>query len=114
MYKNPTQTVINVISEQRKIASSQKLTKKFIEENIFVDDVQQSRDGSFILRQGYYYTSGKTEIDFEKSIVNQFDKTLFKIEVLNRGTVWRPFKGGASTRTQSHWWVKIKLVDEPI
>jgi hypothetical protein len=114
MHKNTIQTIISVIDEQRSTGPSQKLTKKFIEENIFVDDVQQSKDGSFILRQGYFYTSGKTEIDFSKSIVNQFDKTPFKIVVLDRGTVSKPFKGGASIRSQSHWWVKIKLVDEPV
>lgn len=33
---------------------------------------------------------------------------IFRFEIIDRGNVWKDFKGGAPVERQSHWWVKVK------
>lgn len=96
--------------EVKKPATLRKMTSALLGSITFADDITNHKDGTFTLRQGYFYTNGKTEKDFEKSILSSLKKEGYSaVAVIDSGNIWKEFKGGASVKNQSHWWVKIKF-----
>lgn len=72
------------------------------------------RNNIYTFRKTYYYTNGGSPEKFAESIkqrVLELSKNRLTIEVVETGNHWAPFKGGASIRNSSHWWVKCRLVD---
>ena len=86
------------------------MTKKEIEKILTVNEVSKTKEGNFIARKGFYYKHGKTEEDLGKSIISDLMKAGIKYKIIDSGEEWRPFRGGASLRTQSHWWVKFNVI----
>lgn len=74
-----------------------------------VDDATSHGDRQFTVRRGFYYKSGKTVEHFEKEIVSQLEKEGYSVTVIDSGEIEKPFKGGASTKNSSHWWIKLKV-----
>lgn len=79
--------------------------KKFISENLFADDIQDNKDGTFTVRKSFYYRMGGDAFQWGERVQN----SLPMAEIMNVGEVDLPFKGGAPVRKQSHWWAKIKF-----
>ena len=73
------------------------------------DQVSLSK-GVWTVRTGFFYTHGVTSEKFEASIVKELEEFGILIRVLESGEVWKPFKGGASVASQSHWYVKFRVV----
>lgn len=92
--------------------SEAKTTIAQIEEiayKVDVDEVSRSSEGSFVLRKGYFYHPSADLGTWASNITLQL-KNLLGIDFveLDRGDEWKPFKGGAPLKKQSHYWVKIK------
>jgi len=90
-------------------------TKKYLQENVIVDEVSKNKAGNFIFREGFFYTHGRTANSHADSIQKQLTDLGFKnFKFVDTGEHWREFKGGASLRTQSHWYVEVKFdAEEP-
>lgn len=86
-----------------------KITAKFLNENLIVDEVSKSKDG-FIAREGFFYLHGKTAGDLRENIEKQLGALNLKFKIVDFGEKWRAYKGGASLRTQSHWFVKFEII----
>jgi hypothetical protein len=98
-----------VIDKNKKL---KKMTGPLIRLLTWADDSSTLSGGIFILRKSFYYRNGKTESDFEKDVVNNLKKEGYQVQVLDKGTIEKDFKGGAHIRNQSHWWVKVKVDTE--
>lgn len=84
---------------------------RWFKENISgADDVSFS-NGVYTFRQGYYYRSGGSSGSFAQRISDQLKSLGFKFELINHDDQWRPFKGGASLKAQSHFWAAFKIKD---
>jgi hypothetical protein len=66
-------------------------------------DTISKRNGIFTARKAYFYTYGQTEQD----AVNVIKIRIPSAKIIDTGDHWRPFKGGASIASQSHWYVKF-------
>lgn len=76
----------------------------FSDRGIFIHTLSKNKEGNYVARRQFYYTKGKTSLDFANEI------SLFPgIEILDQGEVYKPFKGGASTANSSHWYVIFKI-----
>jgi hypothetical protein len=80
-----------------------------IRDHVSADSITKHKDGTMTFRRGFFYSHGKTSWDHAESINDQLNKAAVGHKVVGHGRVDRPFKGGASTKTQSHFWVKVKL-----
>lgn len=89
-----------------------KLTRKTVVDTlvtcrVYCDQVTFSK-GVFTVRRGFYYRHGKTVQDLENVVKTAFPDVV----IIDSGEVWKPFRGGASVATQSHWFVKFMTKDE--
>ncbi len=78
-------------------------TAKHIKDSVIGIDTCSVKNGVFTARRGFFYTSGRTAEKFVACILKSFPTAI----ILDKGEVWKPFRGGASTTAQSHWFVKF-------
>ena len=83
--------------------------RKALQEWLMVDDVKKSKDGTFTIYRGFFYRHGQEVSSVEQHLMDVFPKAM----ILDSGERWEPFKGGASVRTSSHWWVKFMFPNDP-
>ena len=93
-----------------------KITKQFLEESIIgADQIVCRKDGTYLFRQGFYYTHGKTANNYAASIKKQLEELLkdlpFKVMVVDSGEIWKPFRGDASVAASSHWFVQVSITN---
>lgn len=93
-----------------------KITRKFLEENIFCDEIQRNKSQDpnkslFTFRRSFFYTHGKDEDDFAFSIDTQLSKLMNNSSyvIIEKGEKFVPFRGGDSVRKGSHWYCKIQF-----
>ena len=81
--------------------------RKSIQENVICDDVMVSRkNGCVRVFKGYFYRSHNAE-KFAQRIESACIKHNIPVRVTDCGSTWKPFRGGASVRSQSHYWVDL-------
>ena len=76
-------------------------------ENIVADSVSKRKDGTIVIRRGFFYRHGKDAEDFFLTVCKHLNKTDIKYSVKDWGEHWAAFKGGASISKQSHWYVEL-------
>jgi hypothetical protein len=79
-----------------------------IRDNITADHIEHHGDGHVTFRRSFYYRNGGDSEKHAENISNQLNKAGIKHTVVDHGEVNKPFKGSASVKSQSHWWVKVK------
>lgn len=72
------------------------------------DTVGKKKDGSFIIRRGYFYRSGLSGDKFKDEVLMALKLHGFTAEVIEWGDHWAPFKGGAPLAQSSHFYVVIR------
>ena len=87
-----------------------KLTVKKLEEllnagGVHPDMISRKRDGTFILRRGYFYRMGATPEGWAAKIGEVLKGVA---TVLESGDHWAAFSGRAPLQRQSHFWVIIQ------
>ena len=98
-------------------ATPQEATLKRLKEFVTVDDISQDKEGNFIFRDSFYYTHdrisdrvGETDEGFANKVAKDLENEGFpKFQIVGQGTHNAPFKGSASVKNSSHWWVKVKF-----
>ncbi len=78
------------------------MTVKQIKENIMADEVTYSK-GVFTARTGFFYQSGRSV----QNLIERVKEVVPNATILESGEQYRQFRGGASLRTSSHWFVKF-------
>lgn len=63
------------------------------------------KHGVFTIRKGFFYTGGYTEQMLAAAVKKAFPTAV----ILDSGSVWKAFRGGASVAQQSHWFVKFSV-----
>jgi hypothetical protein len=66
-------------------------------------DTVSHKNGVFTVRREFFYTNGYTSVKLAETIMAAIPGA----EPIDHGEVWKPFRGGESTRNSSHWWVKF-------
>lgn len=74
----------------------------------YFDEVAKRKDGTYIARRGFYYRHGQTIDTFIEYVTKTFPSAV----IVDSGEVWKAFKGGASLRNQSHWFVAFKFPEQ--
>lgn len=72
------------------------------------DSVGRRKDGSIVIRMGFYYRHGQDAESYRIAIckrLNACDGMPYSIK--DYGEHWTTFRGGASLANQSHWFVEI-------
>lgn len=83
--------------------------KKVIKKHLAGGTVGVNKAGNIVVRQGYFYTHGKTHDDLAKTVNTVLDYYRSTATIVDKGTVWKPFRGGATTANSSHWFVEVKV-----
>jgi hypothetical protein len=79
-----------------------------IRENVHADAITKRRkDGVIVLRRAFFYRHGGTAEKFADRVREAFVKYNIPAKVINSGEVWKPFRGGATVASQSHWFVEV-------
>lgn len=79
-----------------------------------VDQLSRDSEGNLVFRKGFYYTNGNSADTFADRISNKLNELNIPHTIIDRGQVWKPFKGGATIKNQSHWWVKVKVGEQGV
>jgi len=100
--------VVDYLNEDvKKTIKLSDVRKKLEEEN--VGDQITTKNGNILVRKGYFYSSGGSEEKLASRITPILDSMNIKYTIVDKGNVWRSFKGGAPIAKQSHWYVEIKI-----
>jgi hypothetical protein len=71
-------------------------------------DTLSQKDGVFTVRRGFFYTHGFTADGYAAKVQAVFPEAT----ILEKGEVWKSFRGGASVvARQSHWFVKFSFAE---
>ena len=72
------------------------------------DSVSKRRDGSIVIRRGFYYRHGCDADTYRIAVtkkLNECDSMPYSLK--DWGEHWTAFRGGAPLARQSHWFVEI-------
>lgn len=84
---------------------------KTAKDMIHADSVGKDKTGHHVFRQEFFYRHGGTSQNFANHVSNELTKAGVPHDVVDHGEHWAPFRGGASVKSSSHWWAKVKLKD---
>ena len=76
-------------------------------EPITADQVSKRKDGTIVIRRGFFYRHGQDAEGFRIAVCKALNRTGLKYSIKDYGEHWAAFKGGASLAKQSHWWVEL-------
>lgn len=100
----------NYLSARRPARDAErKITRALLEGIVGSADIQQHSGGAWTFRRGFFYTHGYTAERYAADIMQKLQAAGLNPKLLGSGEVWKSFKGGASIRAQSHWWVKVQF-----
>jgi len=70
-----------------------------------IADMVSAKGNVFTARLGFFYTHGYDADKMAARIVAAIPGA----KVIDKGEVWKPFRGGAGIAQQSHWWVRFEV-----
>lgn len=73
------------------------------------DSVGKNKAGNVVVRRGYFYRNGMDADTFATQILNALGNAQVVAHIVNKGDVWKPFRGGASVAQQSHFFVELAV-----
>lgn len=89
-----------------------KLTHAKLREITGADNVSHSKkDDTWTFRREFFYTNGYTSDKYADKIAASLLQIPGHKSIVDHGEVWKPFRGGASTRASSHWYVTVRFAD---
>lgn len=75
--------------------------------DLYADQVSKRKDGTIVIRKGFYYRHGKDAQDFMLKVGALLKAAEVPCSVKDYGEQYTAFKGGAAVSKQSHWWVEL-------
>ena len=90
-----------------KIGKIARRTKEILQrKGVHPDELGYSkRTGELTFRKGFFYTHGGSAEKYAGAIKKVFPGA----KITGTGDIWKPFKGGGSLKTQSHFQVRFKF-----
>ena len=83
---------------------------KQIRDKIHADQISRRRDGTIVLRRGFFYRHGGDAQAFADRIRRNLAEHNIAAKIINHGEVWKPFRGGSSLANSSHWYVEVVAI----
>lgn len=68
--------------------------------------------GVYTYRQGFFYRHGDNHFKVREKLSKALDKAGIAATILDSGEQWKAFRGGASLKQDSHWWVKFSIEEK--
>jgi hypothetical protein len=88
-----------------------KINRQKLYEITHADDIQFVRkNNTWIFRREFFYTHGCTAEKYAEAITKRLTDAGINHMILDSNEIWKPFRGGASTRASSHWAVEVKFL----
>jgi len=75
----------------------------FTTTGILFNQISKNKSGNFIARRGFFYTNGACSENYADAVKKAFPSA----NIIDHGTIYKPFKGGASVSNQSHFYVEF-------
>jgi hypothetical protein len=72
-----------------------------------VDGIGQKKDGTIVVRRGYFYRNGMDSAKFATIVAKMIADAGLPVVMKEHGDHWASFRGGASLATSSHFWVEF-------
>lgn len=85
------------------------LKNQEIKSIISADMVSKNRKGNYVARWGFFYTHGKTAQGYAERVAAKLEN----VNIIDKGQVWTPFKGGSPIQKSSHFWVEFNFDKKP-
>jgi hypothetical protein len=102
----------NATTQTPEIKAHQALRSKarqLIADNLHPDTVGISKGGRLLCRWGFFYTHGRTSAKYVEAVQKLLAEHGIGGTVVDHGSVWKDFRGGASVANQSHFYVEIEI-----
>lgn len=97
------------------LEESVKIVKNALEAGgVYPDAVSKNNDGHIIVRDGFFYKSGRTAEGHTHKIKKALDAAGIKHSIVDDGEHNAPFRGGASVARNSHFYTHIKLHEDTL
>lgn len=96
------------LDEAKELTLHKKIQSAVENGSVSADDISKDKEGNTILRRGFYYRHGNTSHGHAEKMSKELHDANIDHEVVDHGEVDKPFKGGASIKNSSHFWVKVK------
>ena len=77
----------------------------FIKDSVHADSVGRKRDGTIMVRFGYYYRGSDTAAKYAEQVARVVGE---RATVIDSGDHWAAFHGGAIVANSSHFWVQLQ------
>lgn len=86
------------------------LTVKEVKEALshYVDQVSRKKDGTIVVRRGYFYRQSATSETFMQHMVERMNRAGLSFDVVDYYDHWAAFNGSASLARSSHFAVVFK------
>lgn len=75
------------------------------------DSVGKNKAGHVVARREFFYRHGYTAEKFVADVKAALTAAGFKTEVVDSYEMWKPFRGGGSVASNSHWYAELKLLE---
>lgn len=73
----------------------------------YADSVGQKKDGTIVVRRGYFYRNGMDSARFATNVAALLADAGLNLFMKEHGDHWSAFRGGASVANSSHFWVEF-------
>lgn len=95
------------------LEESVKIVKNALEAGgVYPDVVSRNNDGHIIVRDGFFYKSGRTSEGHAHKIKKALDAAGIKHSIVDNGEHNAPFRGGASVAKSCHFYTHVKLHED--
>ena len=75
--------------------------------NIRAESISKRKDGTVIIRRGFFYRNGYTAERFAEYIHKALATAGLSATIVDQGEIWKPFRGGGTVANSSHWFVAL-------
>lgn len=79
-------------------------TVQQVKETIHFDTVSK-KDGVFTCRKEFFYRHDRSAEKYAAEVLKAFPNAV----IIETAEIWKPFRGGASTRNSSHFLVRFSV-----
>ena len=86
-----------------------KIKKALNDNGVHPDTVGKMKNGEYVTRREFFYSRGHDSSKEAQNVADALNKAGIKHTITDHQEHWKPFRGGASTRTSSHWAVHFRV-----
>jgi hypothetical protein len=88
-----------------------KITRASLGDVTSADSIGKDRTGAWTFRRSFFYRHGMDAEQFAGQITAQLRAAGLEFTVEGNGEHYAAFRGGASVKQGTHWWVMVRFVE---